>query len=84
MVGVHREVTRVNVVALEHHLQNLGLMHGTFLHQVQNLILLSNGVVRVAPDGRNCGVMVVEMSIRKAAERNKKAIIFRTKDNKAP
>ena len=47
MVGVHREVSRVNVVALEHHLQNLRLMDGTFLHKVQNLILLSDGVVHV-------------------------------------
>jgi hypothetical protein len=47
VVGVHREVSRVNVVALEHHLQNLRLMDGTFLHKVQNLILLSDGVVHV-------------------------------------
>lgn len=47
MVGVDREVSRVDVVALEHHLQNLRLVHGTFLHQVQDLILLSDGVVHV-------------------------------------
>jgi len=47
VVGVDREVSGVDVVSLEDHLQNFRLMHGTFLHQVQNLVLLSNRVVDV-------------------------------------
>ena len=47
VVGVDSEVTCVNVVTLEYLLEHFRLVHRTFLHKVDNLILLDDGVLGV-------------------------------------
>ena len=47
MVGVDREVRRVDVVALQHHLENLRLVHCAFLHKVDDLVLVVDRVIHI-------------------------------------
>lgn len=47
VLGVDDEIRGVNVVALDDHVENFGLMHSTLLHKVNDLILNHNSVVNV-------------------------------------
>jgi len=47
VVSVDYEVGGIDIVAFKHHLEDLWLMHGTLLHELNNLILLSNCVIDV-------------------------------------
>lgn len=44
VVGVDREITRVNVVAFEHHFKNFWLVHSTLLHETYHFVLLRDGL----------------------------------------
>ena len=45
--GVDGEVRSVNIVALEDHIENFGLVHSALLHKVDDLVLDHNSVVNV-------------------------------------
>lgn len=47
VVGVDREVTRVNIVAFEHHFKNFWLVHGALLHETYHFVLLSDGLFHI-------------------------------------
>lgn len=47
MVGVDCEVRCVDVVALQHHLENLRLVHCAFLHKVDDLVLVVDRVIDI-------------------------------------
>ena len=47
VVSVDNEVRGIDIVAFKDHFEDLWLMHGTLLHELNNLILLSNCVIDV-------------------------------------
>lgn len=47
VVRVDREVTRVDVVALQNHFEYFGLVHSSLLHEVDHLILLGDGLIYI-------------------------------------
>lgn len=47
VVGVDGEVTGVDVVALENHLEYFRLVHSSLLHEVYHLVLLGNSLFHV-------------------------------------
>jgi len=47
VVSVDREVSGVDVVALEHHLEDLWLVHSALLHEVYDLVLHDDCMVNV-------------------------------------
>ena len=47
VVGVDREITRVNVVAFEHHFKNFWLVHCALLHKTYHFVLLRDGLLHV-------------------------------------
>ena len=47
VIRVNSEVRRVDVVALEDHLHNLRLVNGTLLHEANDLVLMSDGMINV-------------------------------------
>ena len=47
ILGVDREVRSVNIVSLEDHVENFGLVHSALLHKVYDLVLDHHSVVDV-------------------------------------
>ena len=47
MLCVDHIVARIDVVALNHPLEDLGLVHGSLLHEVDDLVLHGDGVINV-------------------------------------
>ena len=44
---VNNEVTGINVIALDNHIEYFWVMNSTLFHEVNNLILDNNGVVNI-------------------------------------
>jgi len=47
VLSVDSEVTRVDVVALHHHLEDLWLVDSALLHEIDDLILHHDGMVNI-------------------------------------
>ena len=44
---VNNEVTSINVIALEYHIEYFWVMNSTLFHKVNNFILDNNGVINI-------------------------------------
>ena len=47
VVRVDNEVRGIDIVTFQHHFEHLGLMHGTFFHELNHLVLHGDLVINV-------------------------------------
>ena len=47
MICIDGKVTSVNIVTFEYHLEDFWLVHGALLHEVQDFVLLSDGMINI-------------------------------------